>query len=190
MYLTPRYPVDVFKIVVVLCANKPCRAALAASPVFLFVLRSAVETGDESVLSSVPVILQQCGLNGQVLGEMSRIGFLGALAGQAARMDGADFIAVTDLLAGVGNFPDAPLFTQLVLVRLSEEKFLSAALAVLLRLAAYSACANAMTTANLIPYLEDLANYPRYADPAGKLLAKLGAAVKALKVVQTGSAHF
>jgi hypothetical protein len=143
----------------------------------VFVLRAALAPGDAFVLSSIPVILKQSGLNAEMLSEMSQTGFLKEFANQVAAMKGEDFLAVVDLASRIGPFQEGPLLTKIILTRMADEKLLSDSLGVLLRLAAYPDCADVMTGADLLSYLEALTDYPRYADGARKLTAKLGGVV-------------
>jgi hypothetical protein len=174
MYLSRQYPVQIFKMVVVLFTTKGCRKPLSTSGIFVFVLRAALETGDAFVLSAMPVILKQAGLTPEMLDELSQTGFMREVAGQSATMKGEDFLAIAELGGRIGAFQEGPLFTKIILSRMSDEKLLAESLAVLLRLATYPDCADVMTASDLVPYLEVLTDYPRYTEAARKLIASLG----------------
>jgi hypothetical protein len=173
MYLAEKYPVEVFKIVVLLFATKSCRKPLSDSHPFLFVLRAALEAKDPFIFASMPAILKQIPLNADRLRQMSQIGVLREFAEQSMIMQGDDFLAVSEILSKTAAFQEASLFTICILNRMSDEKLLSASLNVLIRLAAHPECAQIMTTSDLVAYLGELAQSPRFADNAKKLTAKL-----------------
>jgi hypothetical protein len=165
------WPSDTFRLLAALMNHH--KKLLVGDPMFGFVLREAVRTGNPDILSEIPRIFRQ-DLGAGTLTEMSQIGFFRSFLAKIVEYKLFEcLLGVLDSIAGVLYLKDYIPMGQVVLQAMNGEDLLAAALEVLIKMARHGKCARMFKHASLDRYCTTLQSYPQFAPAAGKLIAIL-----------------
>lgn len=177
MYLAQDHPLDVFRILLILFADRRRQKTLSSLEMFPFVLRAALETENTNVISAISVVLKASTPTVRFVNSLSSTGFLREYVSEVEDKDDdrlwQQFFEVSSHLANVSYVEDWLLYVSAILKVVSRPELINGALEVLLVFSAHSYCRTYFRKFGFVSYLQELVNHPAYLDIADEILTRM-----------------
>ena len=177
MYLAEDHPMNVFRLVLILFSDKRRQKILSSTDMFPFVLRAAAQIPDDSVLSAIPVVIKHSVMNSKFLTGLSQSGFLHeynlAIEEKGDGKYYQQLFEVVCYLADIAYVPEFLLYAQTIVKVMNAPELFGDALYAVLALAEHRQCIVYFKKVGLVSYLQDLQQYPTYAEIAGSILDRV-----------------
>lgn len=171
------FPVDVFRVFLMLFMDKRRQKPLSLLVEFPFLLRAVMEVRDDSIISAVPFVIQRSASEPDFVERLQKSGFLRMYNDVVREKDNVEvyqqFFTVVEHLAGIVYVRDFLICAETVVKVMNGYGLVGQCLVVILALCMYKDCVDYFNKIGLGAYCEVLRKYPQYGELVRDILNKL-----------------